>query len=262
MIFLYLRTVQEATKLFCEQYPEPEASQSSSASASQGSESSCSLEELTKFFNSQNAQPRFSWWSCEVIYGFPSALLLLLKKANGLLQATRRRGTDHFGGLLNRSTSSSTLDRLEDEILQWPVDDVVNDLGTAPMSHDEILIMQHSTRVLHQAIIIFCCRKLRNVHQKVVEPYVRSLLSHLERIEAVKEKAGLRTGHILWPAFVAGSQTTNPELQARFLRWFDMGDKAGQGSSKVSKEVLVDVWRCNSNGLGMTAVGAVHLVLT
>ncbi|KAL2414725.1 hypothetical protein ABEF95_003052 [Exophiala dermatitidis] len=253
-VFLYVRTIQEATKLYCEQSPEisPPGSQQANK---------ISLDELVDLFTPQKGQPKFSWWSCELIYGFPPSLLLLLKRATGLLQATCQHNGDHPGGFLNDSVEAA-LNKLEDEVLHWPVDDIVNDLGNAPVSPEKILIMQHSTRVFHQALILFCCRKIRNVHPKVVEPHVRSLIFRLEQIETFKEKAGIRTGHMLWPAFVAGSQTTVPDLQARFLRWFAMVNKAGQRSSNISKEVLVDIWRCNSNNLQRSVLSTVQLVLT
>lgn len=209
-------------------------------------------EDLIPLIASQPDQ-KLTWWSCELIYGLPNSLLLLLRKATRALQKY---------GKSPASEMQMIIDQLEDEILEWPVDVAVSRLKSTPVSHGNHQIMEHYTRAFHQALIIFYCQRARNMHQRHVQQYVQQVITHLEQVERAKERVGLRSGSMLWPAFVAGSQALGADTRARFLRWLDLLDMEGIWTSNLTKDALVEIWSRDKASAGIRSPCKVHLVLT
>lgn len=258
VIFLYLRTMQEATKLLCHQ---PEQSPGSIASSSVSSCHRQPLEDVAELMISRESDEDFRPWSLELIYGLPESLLLLLRKATRILRTNGRCDLENDVDASN-SPMQSRVEQLEDEILEWPVEEVVARLETAPVSEGNRLIMQHYTRAFHQAIIIFYSREAQNVHRRHVQPYVHQVIHHLEEIEHVKQTHNLQTGHMPWPAFVAGSQAMGHDIQNRFLQWFDTISAEGIWTSSLSRDALMEVWTQTSTPVGFSALSGLHLILT
>ncbi|KAM5347496.1 hypothetical protein ACJ41O_010501 [Fusarium nematophilum] len=214
VIFLYLRTMQEATKLLCDG---PQQSPRSVSGVINGAQAP---KDIAEIMFSQQPDKDFEPGSIETIYGIPRSLLFLLRKATRVL-----RTIDQDTGSEENSTSppsQSDIGYLEDEILEWPVEQVTARMDAAPVSVENRLVMQHYTRALHQALIIFYSRKAQNMHRRHVQPYVHEVIRHLEKVEDIKERYGLRTGNIPWPAFVAGSQAMGEGTQDRFSRWMPL----------------------------------------
>ncbi|KAI8716478.1 Zn(2)-C6 fungal-type domain-containing protein [Fusarium sp. LHS14.1] len=215
VIFLYLRTMQEATKLLFDQ---PQHSPRSAGSASSHAEE---LEDIAELMVSRNTGRGFESGSLEMIYGLPRSLLLLLRKATKILRTIDQQEQGNEAKSASLPTQSE-IGHLEDEILEWPVDEAVARMeAAAPVSEGNRLVMQHYTRALHQAIIIFYSRKAQGMHRRHLQPYVHEAIRHLEEIERAKENHSLRTGHMPWPAFVAGSQAMSKSTQDRFIAWFN-----------------------------------------
>lgn len=260
-IFLYLRVMQEATKLLCNQHDSNGTGHCGSVVSSSPPNDSNGQEDISAFVLSQAATGEFHWWSFELMYALPMGLLLLLRKITKVLDDYRMLGVEH-----NESVDGSEIrlkiDQLEDEILEWPLEEAVIWLDTAPMSQANRLVMQHYTQAFYQSLIIFYCHKARKMHRRHMQQYVHQVISHLEHVENVNQQFGLRSGSMLWPAFVAGSQAIEPDVQTRFLRWLDLIDREYIWTSNLTKDALMEIWSRDKAHSGATALNPIHLVLT
>ncbi|EEU43409.1 uncharacterized protein NECHADRAFT_82674 [Fusarium vanettenii 77-13-4] len=143
---------------------------------------------------------------------------------------------------------------LEDEILEWPVDEAVARMEAAPVSEGNRLVMQHYTRAIHQAIIIFYSRKAQGMHRRHLQPYVHEAIRQFEEIERAKENHSLQTGHMPWPAIVAGSQAMSKPTQDRFIAWFNKITVEGIWTSTLSKDALLGIWTQTNTPVGFPAL--------
>ncbi|RTE85152.1 hypothetical protein BHE90_000315 [Fusarium euwallaceae] len=255
VIFLYLRTMQEATKLL---FDRPQQSPRSASSISNHSKEP---EDIAGLMVSRDTGRGFESGSLEMTYGLPRSLLLLLRKATRILRTIdqHERGDEVISVSL---PTQSEIGHLEDEILEWPVDEAVARMEAAPVSEGNRLVMQHYTRALHQAIIIFYTRKAQGMHRRHLQPYVHEVIRNLEEIERAKESHSLRTGHMPWPAFVAGSQAMSKSTQDRFIAWFNKVTVEGIWTSTLSKDALLGIWTQTNTPVGFPALSELHLVLT
>ncbi|KAJ3549056.1 hypothetical protein NM208_g690 [Fusarium decemcellulare] len=255
IIFLYLRTMQEATNLLCDQ------PQQSPSSASAGTGNDQTLEDIAALMLAGTCGEDFESGCFEVIYGLPRSLLFLLRKVTRILGTIDQwNATDPRDP--NSPSTRSEVDDLEDEILEWPIERIVARMGEAPVSGANRLIMQHYTSAFYKAIIIFYSRKAQNMHRRHVQPYVHDVIQHLEKIDQVKDKHGFRTGHLPWAAFVAGSQAMGESTQDRFLRWFNKISGEGIWTSTLSRDALVEIWTQTNTPVGFSALSGLNLVLT
>jgi len=250
VIFAYLRSMQEATNLLCDQHEGNNRHKPRESVASSSSPAERDVEaDLPSFLISEGVT-ELKWWTLELTYGLPTTLTSLLRKATILL-----RNDLH----LDPSELQSRIDQLEDEILEYPIDVSVAWLGTAAVSQGNRLIMQHYSQAFHQALIIFYCYKARKMHRKHLQQYVQGVIYHLERVAQVQGLFGLHTGSMLWPAFVGGSQALETDIQTRFLRWLDLLDREGIWTSNLTKDALVEIWSRDKVSGGAASI---HLVLT
>lgn len=254
-IFLYLRTMQEATQLFCEPF---QKSPVSATSTSESSKSPIHQSDIAELMDLPDPEPYIHWWSLEMMYGIPGSLFLLLRKTTRIIRENQNLDTSDDLECLD---SQVAVEELEDEILEWPVEQAVTRLQAAPVSEENKLIMEHYTRAFHIAIIIFFGRKARNMHRRYLQQYCAKIIGHLEKISEVKQAHNIRSGHLPWPAFVAGCQALHPDLRARYLQWFD--DITGEGilTSTLSKDALKEVWN-QSFPVGLSDLSGLHLILT
>jgi arginine metabolism regulation protein II len=207
-------------------------------------------DDLEAIFGAANDVDQISASSFEMIYGVCQSLVYLLQKTTRLMLADFDPESTHT------SPNGSRLrlyKETEAEVLEWPVEKKIAILRTAPTTPGNLLIMEHYSRAFHHALIIFWHCRIRKMHRRYVQPYVAKVLLHLEHIERVKHEFGIRSGRMPWPAFVAASQAIDAEVRARFLTWFDNMAEEGMGSSRISKEALVAIWRQNKDAYSLSS---------
>ncbi|KIW65509.1 hypothetical protein PV04_07764 [Phialophora macrospora] len=258
-VFIYLSVMQQASSLLFSGPDEVVASCDDAVMASPPwSDIDPCPDDLEAMFGAANDEDQISSSSFEMIYGVCQSLVYLLRKTTGLLLAD-------FGSESTHTSPSGSRQReyedIEAEVLEWPVEKKIAILRTAPTTPDNLLVMEHYSRAFHHALIIFWHCRIRKMHRRYVKPYVGKVLSHLEQIERAKHELGIRSGHIPWPAFVAASQAIDAEVRARFLAWFDKMAEEGMGSSRISKEALVTIWRQNQDVYSPSSLQMPNFVL-
>jgi arginine metabolism regulation protein II len=185
--------------------------------------------------------------SCEFVYGVPLDLLLLMGKTTEIVQQVnllRRKQWDLF---LAPSTAE-TCEKLETKILEWPLDARLSNLSRAPVGPENRSIIEHQTRAVHQALIIYFSRHVRLMHRRHLQPYVEGVITHMEAAEKIKEDGGVIAGPMTWQCFIAASEALDESLQKRFLDWFRKTRSYGMEAGSRGRDVVVEVWNQRQSG--------------
>lgn len=217
------------------------------------------VDELETIFGAANDMEEIDTSSFEMIYGIPQSLIYLLRKTTRLIHAGN--GAPDFGQQSPHPPELLNCDLIEAEVLEWPVERKIAVLKTAPTTTGNLLVIEHYSRAFHHALVIFWHCWVRKMHRRYVQPFIEKVIVHMEQIELVKQEFCIQSGHMLWPAFIAASQALDPEVQIRFLKWFDTIAKEGIGSSRISKGILVDIWN-HHRDLDSAELQVVNFVLT
>lgn len=181
----------------------------------------------------------FDPFSSEMIYGFPVELLFLLSRTSEIIVDTASCAE----GDVDLNTRLRTeRDQLENSILDWPVEDVIQKIDGALLSPGNCEVMIHYTHAFHQALIIFFYDKVHRVRPRLLEQYAKAVIFRLEQVELAKARYGILAGPLLWPAFVAGRQTSNIIDQKRLISWLEESDKIGVGTSQATIKYLHQFW--------------------
>lgn len=216
-------------------------------------------DDLEAIFGSANDAEEVSITSFEMIYGICQSLVYLLRKTTRVVAMSM--ANEHRQPSIG-PMPVSRLDDLENEILEYPIEKKVAIMRLAPTSSANILIMEHCCRAFHHALVIFWHCQIRKMNPRYMQPSVAQVISHLEQIEEVKRMHSVRSGHMLWPAFLAASQAMDTQVQARFLEWFDLIAVEGIGSSRVAKDALISIWSNGQTPDLSTELEIVNFVLT
>lgn len=257
-IFIYLRVMQQASSLLFGRQREDLGCNSSIHTPLTLPGDSPDADELEAIFGSANDTEEINASSFEMIYGIAQSLVYLLRKTTRVMLVGCPLVPDHSPSQLSVSLNCDTV---EAEVLEWPVEKKIAILKTAPTSTGNVLIVEHYSRAFHHALVIFWHCWIRKMHRRYAQPFIGKVISHLEQIEIVKQEFGIQSGHMLWPAFVAASQSLDSEVQSRFSKWFDTIAKEGIGLSRIAKGILIDIWN-HHRELDSTEFQFVNLVLT
>lgn len=247
-IFYYLQVMQDATELTC------------NAFRPANNHAGCSISDFNdaEYLDLYEApiDEKLDSASYELIYGLPQSLLVLLHKVCNLLQ--------NINSSENAAIAPSLIqacDQLEDEILDWPVEEATARLKTTRLDEPNSLIIQHHVRAFHNAITIFFCRNIRLMNRRYLQGYVKNVISNLVEIEKIKEREMINAGPLLWPAFVAGEQALDHATREQFVHWFNVIEKHGVGTAKTTRASLEDIWQHSSHNHPQAPVGILHTQL-
>lgn len=102
----------------------------------------------------------------------------------------------------------------------------------------------HMVRALGSALVIFFYRRIRNVNPLVLQDSVNDVIEFLHSFDDALEQHGLLGPGTAWPAFIAGAEAMSIRQRHHISAWLDKGfSKSGFESYRVTKDVLVEVWR-------------------
>ncbi|KAL1619155.1 arginine metabolism regulation protein II [Neofusicoccum ribis] len=249
-IFFYLRVMQDATELTCNAFQSPDHER--------GERGRAGPDDFETYLEpcEQLADEGFDSASYELIYSLPQSLLVLVHKTCKLLQRMNRADAVTFQRLL-----MPACDQLEEEILDWPVEEEVAKLGGARMDKGNCVILQHHMRAFHNAAIIFFCRNIRFMDRRHLQQYVKAVIHHLDEIEKIKEKEMINAGPLLWPAFVAGEQAIDSSTRAQLVGWFNRIERHGVATAKLTRASLEETWERAARNHSQVPISVLHTQL-
>ncbi|OJJ29953.1 hypothetical protein ASPWEDRAFT_144015 [Aspergillus wentii DTO 134E9] len=175
------------------------------------------------------------------IYGIPESLMALLSQT---IRLANEQDLLHENSTINTDIAMSLNRRaklLEKPILAWELphqsqslDDVLaeGDVGRTSATYYMVL-------AVHQALILFYYRRIRNIHASILQETVRKTLGYL-----VQSDQADRGCAIPWPGFLAACEALDPQLQSELAGWLrSTGQRTGLRSFITAAETAERVWR-------------------
>jgi hypothetical protein len=105
-------------------------------------------------------------------------------------------------------------------------------------------MMEHHCRAFHYAAILYFNRAtypFRRTRRRDQQWLVGQVFDHLETLGSLNGENGHPV--TLWPALVAGCESSNTALRRRVISFFARNHRFGLGNSDVAKKVILEVWR-------------------
>ncbi|KAH9892091.1 fungal-specific transcription factor domain-containing protein [Xylariomycetidae sp. FL2044] len=175
----------------------------------------------------------------EFIYGIPHILLVMLKDTVDVTDLINRsRPGDR---LRVPENIESLCDKLESEILDWPLDDHLNKFRH--LDRNQFSIMYQQTKAFHNALIVYFSQNVCHLGFRRLRQYVEAVLDSIEAIEHIKSRTKGLAAPLFWPAFVAATEAFEPCHQERFREWYEKVEEYGIESARTGIQVLHEVWR-------------------
>ncbi|KIW18942.1 hypothetical protein PV08_03231 [Exophiala spinifera] len=247
-IFFYLRTIHASTTINTEDAVHSPSEQHFNSDSSVGSDHEGVGEmeiEDDSWLDMQEDEPK-DMSSCDYIYGVPQSLFVLMRKAVRVVQHVSRYRRKNPGRLYSACLARKC-DEVDEEILDWPIEQELSRSPIMDREDDTSKIVQHQTRAFHGALVLYFSQNVRLMHHRHLRPYVESVLYHLEAFDTIRNGSGSGCGGILfWPAFIAASEAFDPALQARFMAWFDRAKSYGLHSLWGGNAIALEVWNKDS----------------
>ena len=191
--------------------------------------------------------------ACEYIYGIPQDLLLLLKDAIDVIDKIEAESAE-TGGMCLSEPLATLCDKLETEILDWPLEER---LAWCREANDEksAEIIHHQTTAFYNALIIYFSQSVRKLGFRYLRQYVQTILDSIEAIELIKAETKILAAPLFWPAFIGATEAFEPSHQERFRQWYDQVTVYGIAAVRTGIQVLQEVWSQgpSSNGRSISS---------
>lgn len=253
-IYFYLRTIYESTAL---QGPNPNSSSSvqdqsglSNADPREAAFPSPSPSDIMTLDDDASEEQRpshpiasgvpLSTNTYECIYGVPKSLLVLLEQATNLIKQVTSARHEKLSPSVPAHLAAQC-DALEGEIVDWDAETgLVDNLVSGNRASSEII--RKTTLAFHNALIIYFAQHIRLIRFSYLRPHVRMVLDSIGAIEQLKSQTSILAAPLYWPAFIAGSEAFDRELQDGFKEWYRQVEFYGIASARTGSEVLSRVW--------------------
>ncbi|KAK6387174.1 arginine metabolism regulation protein II [Exophiala oligosperma] len=248
-IFFYLRTIHASTTINTEDVIQTSTLQRVNSNDSlEGDQEALGEMEVEddSWLDMREGEPK-DMASCEYVYGVPQSLLVLMRKAVRVVQHVshyRRKNP----GLLYSANLARLCDEIDEEILDWPIEQELSRCSIMSREDDTTKTVEHQTRAFHDALVLYFSQHVRLMHHRHLKPYVESVLYHLEAFDTIRNGSGSPGfgGALFWPAFIAASEAFDPALQARFMAWFERAKSYGLHSLWGGNAIALEVWNKDS----------------
>ncbi|KAF4473040.1 Component of the argr regulatory complex [Fusarium albosuccineum] len=253
-IYLYLRVIYESTA------PRTQAGTGSRFSPSLGSHRAMGPQPASLpqhlFLESQESpssmmpmetnplqvqDPAAEMVAYECIYGIPQSLLLLLKDAIEVIDMVDHERAK-TGSMDISEPLASLCDKLENEIMDWPLEERLEWCQEAN-SGISATIIHHQTRAFHNALIIYFSQNVRMLGYRYLRQYVQTILDSIEAIEKIKAETKILAAPLFWPSFIGASEAFEASHQERFKKWYNDVSVYGIEAVRTGIQVLHELWK-------------------
>ncbi|GME34273.1 Succinate-semialdehyde dehydrogenase [Neofusicoccum parvum] len=183
------------------------------------------------------------------VYGIPESLMLLISQATRLGNEREVMQTMPGDASFTAGTFFQRAKAVERLICKWKPPPHNYPEGYDPTIDPHLVdsnrrVVDHILLAMHQALIIYFYRRVYDLNPLVLQPNVEETILHLQQIQAEDTATGSYTVGIVWPGFIAGCEATSPDLQQRFLAWFEASEKNSTlPTFKAAAAVAQTVWK-------------------
>lgn len=194
------------------------------------------------------------------IYGVPETWLSLVSQTTRLANVLDHLSIGDSSDAQRFMSLQSRVSRLEDTIcafvsrsessLAEQIEQCTSPRG--PMPH------KYMVHVLSSALLIYFYRRIRGVNPCILQTKVNDVLFSLHSFDEALARHGLLGPGTAWPIFVAGAEAMSGSQREWILSWLEKAvTKCGFESYKVTKEILVEVWRRRDRGIVSSRTGMI-----
>lgn len=155
----------------------------------------------------------------EQIYSIPVSLFRLIAQATEVareMEKIRKFGVSPETDVDFLWTEIKTL---EQHICDWKNQYEEYGSDQTDVSPREALLY-HLAEAIHAALMIFFYRRVRDMHSRAIQHWVKQTADHLFTVERLKSQSGDRSANLCWPGFIAGCEATGTQMRQQWSQWF------------------------------------------
>lgn len=196
--------------------------------ASSGIQSGCSINSIAIF---------------EQIYSIPVSLFKLIAQATEVAREMEELRKCGLSPETDVDLLWSEVKTLEQQICDWKnqYEEVgSNDVDSLPRD----ALLYHLAEAIHAALMIFFYRRVRDMHSRAVQHWVKQTADHLLTVERLKLECGDRSANLCWPGFIAGCEATGAQTRQQWSQWFARSYKDSRiRMFDVARVAMEQIWR-------------------
>ncbi|KAK9849592.1 fungal-specific transcription factor domain-containing protein [Penicillium brevicompactum] len=191
------------------------------------------------------------------IYGLPESLIGLLSQTVRLAneqELLHRDTTVDVDLVLNLNKRTKTL---EHQVLSWKPDSKPPRSRLDPIMrnspHLETIEERYLSLAVHHALILFYYRRMHNMNALILQDTVRKVLGFIRQAEESCGPSDNVRVMLLWPAFIAGCEALESELQTGLMDWISStGSRFSIPAFTAAANVVERVWKARKDGMDYT----------
>lgn len=202
------------------------------------------------------------------IHGASGKLFEMLARANALVHKITARAHDIKSRYVVPEDLLGEAAVLEQFICDWPsdsgdfpniigpvdlsinlaLDDV--DLATDTASEAASTMAKCMQAAFYYALLIYFFREVRNTNPKILQHYVRKVITCLECHQTVKTRCfpSKRIGSIVWPSFIVACEAQGEDWRRRAILCIRHTASAGFRNCETAESVAKELWRRRDTG--------------
>ena len=94
----------------------------------------------------------------------------------------------------------------------------------------------------HAALKVYFFRRIHNTNPILLQDFVQTSFRHLNLHHEIKEEAFIDAGFMLWPAFIAGCEAMDDEMQQSAVEYLRRIERCGFRNAAAAEAVMQGVW--------------------
>lgn len=182
------------------------------------------------------------------IFGVPETWMSLLSQVIRLRNEKEMSETTDALDVLSLKEFSMRAKALERCILQWEASASSTILSTTTQNAFQVVdvdwvTLESMLSALRHALAIYYYRTIHDVDPEVLQAKVRKVKDFLFACRQLCQSSGRYLNGLVWPAFIAGCEALDDELQQSFSEWFSLcTQQNGHLSSARMHQIMKRVW--------------------
>lgn len=181
----------------------------------------------------------------EEIYSVPQSLFNLILQTTHLSAVIERMQIAARPQTVDHEMVATRVKELESSICNWEyqANDGPTYIGCTPLHHRE-RFPRHLIQAVHNALIVYFYRRVKDVNAKILQMHVQETIHHLVEYDKQKERLNDQSSNTCWPGFIAGCEAIDPKLREMFSEWLERcGQSTGIRMFTIALEALRKVWQ-------------------
>ena len=178
------------------------------------------------------------------IFGIPEIYIFLL---SAVIRLGRWKDEAFRGslatGLKEYLTGAKEVENFILRLRHKPEGTVVIFPSSDPEQQHNQTLLETLSSAMQQALTIYFYRKVYNVDPSALQHHVKAVSECLQRGEAASGGAGYGSTRLVWPAYIAAQEASDPQLRQVFTEWFcNSAQKSGLTVFEDTRQDIEKIW--------------------